>query len=342
MEDLLIPVGQFAEALSDVFGVATSAGLAAQVIAAQPDVDLTDIASLKPSQEVARENATLCMDRLLPELRRGFTKAKSFADMVGSLSESDVEDLTGQLGTEAGKQEFAETIRTFKEEADRSLAEVSETASTLAQFATLLGADLGDFQRIREEAVSKYGGQDGKLASLVQEMAAAAEARSKAVDDVATLAATLDIGVFAVVGTVVASPKVSLTKASLAVRPSSTHDQLNRALKAQADSDAAYTRQFEAAGRLQLQPAVLQWLSDTFVSLERARDGALDGLTAAWATTSGNFETLAESGQGVVDQELRANIRQRLVQAIGSAKELKTLAENLDARGPLPVVPESK
>ncbi|MFJ3914456.1 HBL/NHE enterotoxin family protein [Streptomyces vinaceus] len=337
MEDLLIPVGQFADALSDVCGVSTSVELAAQIVLAQPDVDLTDTTSLSPSMHLARENAASCLENLLPELRSTYTKAKSFAHMLGSLTESEVEELVSRLDTAEGKREFAEVIRVFKEEADTAQAKTAEISGHLSQFGTTLAEDLRNFRHIRDEAITKHEGTDGKLASLVQEMAATAEAKSRWVEDAAKLAAMFDAGVTGLLGVVDAGRGVSLFKASLAVTPSVTNDHLKRVLKAQADSDAEYTRQFGEAARIALQPAVLQWLSDTYSTLGRTGDGALASLVTVWGDTSNNLDAVGGSVQGVVSEERRAHIRKRLIQAIGSAKELKSMAEKLDFRGPLPL-----
>jgi len=96
---------------------------------------------------------------------------------------------------------------------------------------------------------------------------------------------------------------------------------------------------------LQTQCAALQILSDNFNSLGESNLKAADAVIAmvnAWHTIGNNFEGIAESVQGVVEEETKLIIKLRLKSAIKDVQSLKKFAEDCERYGILPIKTEEK
>ncbi|MFB7030907.1 MULTISPECIES: hypothetical protein [unclassified Streptomyces] len=340
MEEQLLPVDAFTDTLSDVFGAVTATDLACQVIAAQPGVELAGTANLGPTQELMRAYALHWTSEFRADLRNAFTWVKAFASRCAELTENEIDALLESLDASEGKQDFSQAIQRFMEEAGKGAAKTQEVGDRLTAFATGLDTDLYNFQTVRKDAVATHGDQDGKLTSLVQEMQARAHGRSELAEVAAAFAARSGTEVAALTETVTADATVRLVKARLTVT-SATDGSLGRVLKETADQDAEYTRLFEEATALAVQPAVLQWFADSYAALGRPRETVLAGLMSAWNTTADNFEAIGEAAKGSVDQEVKLSIKTLLVQASADGKKLKAVADKLDSRSASEVGPAS-
>lgn len=95
---------------------------------------------------------------------------------------------------------------------------------------------------------------------------------------------------------------------------------------------------------LQTQCAALQILSDNFNSLAESNlkaTAAVIAMMNAWYTIGNNFEGIAESVQGVVEEETKFIIKLRLKSAIKDVQSLKKFAEDCERHGILPIKTEA-
>ena len=210
-----------------------------------------------------------------------------------------------------------------------------------------LGEDLRNFMSIKQEADAKYLGQDGQLHMLQQDMISLDSRINSLNQVIPALAAIAAVGIIAIFISVLgmlANAPGGIYMLIAGIAATATGGGLvAQSVEEKKQAQRTYQETVIMFERLQTQCAALQILSDNFNSLGQSNLKAAAAVLAmvnAWHTIGNNFAGIAESVQGVVEEEMKLIIKLRLKSAIKDVQSLKKFAEDCERNGILPVVAE--
>ena len=346
-EHPIIPVEKTKTALSDNVGFAAAIQNYCTLVNMQPNVSLDGIQNIVPSQKLARENSAYWLNVLNPLVIKVYTQVKQFCNFYGSLTPADIEQIVDNIDTIAGKEDFLQLINTFKGDADKNQTKILDLSGNLSDFNGDLGEDLRNFMSIKQEADAKYLGQDGQLNMLQQDMIRLDSRINFLNQVIPALAAMAALGIImifiSVLGIVNYAPGgIYMLIAGIATTATGG-GLLAQSVEEKKQAQHTYQETVIVFERLQTQCAALQILSDNFNSLGQSNLKAAAAVLAmvnAWHTIGNNFAGIAESIQGVVEEEMKLIIKLRLKSAIKDVQSLKKFAEDCERNGILPVVAE--
>ncbi len=346
-EHPIIPVEKTKTALSDNVGFAAAIQNYCTLVNMQPNVSLDGIQNIVPSQKLARENSAYWLNVLNPLVIKVYTQVKQFCNFYGSLTPADIEQIVDNIDTIAGKEDFLQLINTFKGDADKNQTKILDLSGNLSDFNGDLGEDLRNFMSIKQEADAKYLGQDGQLNMLQQDMIRLDSRINFLNQVIPALAAMAALGIImifiSVLGMLTNAPGgIYMLIAGIATTATGG-GLLAQSVEEKKQAQHTYQETVIVFERLQTQCAALQILSDNFNSLGQSNLKAAAAVLAmvnAWHTIGNNFAGIAESIQGVVEEEMKLIIKLRLKSAIKDVQSLKNFAEDCERNGILPVVAE--
>ena len=346
-EHPIVPVEKTKTALSDNVGFAAAIQNYCTVVNMQPNVSLDGIQNIVPSQKLARENSTYWLNVLNPLVIKVYTQVKQFCNFYGSLTPADIEQIVDNIDTRAGKEDFLQLINTFKGDADKNQTKILDLSGNLSDFNGDLGEDLRNFMSIKQEADAKYLGQDGQLHMLQQDMISLDSRINSLNQVIPALAAIAAVGIIAIFISVLgmlANAPGGIYMLIAGIAATATGGGLvAQSVEEKKQAQRTYQETVIMFERLQTQCAALQILSDNFNSLGQSNLKAAAAVLAmvnAWHTIGNNFAGIAESVQGVVEEEMKLIIKLRLKSAIKDVQSLKKFAEDCERNGILPVVAE--
>ena len=349
-EHPIIPVEETKTAMSDNVGYAAAIQNYCTLVNTQPDVSLDGIQNIVPSQNLARENSAYWLDDLNPLVIKVYTQVKQFCNFYGSLTSADIEQIVNNIGTVAGgKEDFLQLMNAFKKDADKNQTKILNLSGNLSDFNADLGGDLRNFMSIKQEADAKYLGQDGKLNMLQQDMIDLENRINYLNQVIPAFAAMTGLGILTIlisVLAIIANAPGGIYMLIAGIATTATGGgMLGQAVEEKKQAQHTYQETVIEFEHLQTQCAALQILSDNFNSLGESNlkaAAAVMAMVNAWHTIGNNFEGIAESVQGVVEEETKLIIKLRLKSAIKDVQSLKKFAEDCERNGILPIKTEEK
>lgn len=348
-EHPIIPIEETKTAMSDNVGYAAAIQNYCTLVNTQPNVSLDGIQNILPSQELARENSAYWLDDLNPLVIKVYTQVKQFCNFYGSLTPADIEQIVNNIGTVAGKEDFLQLMNAFKKDADKNQTKILDLSGNLRDFNGDLDADLRNFMSIKREADAKYLGQDGKLNSLQKDMISL-ESRINYLNQVIpAFAAMTGLGILMILISGLAiltnAPGAIIMLIAGIATTATGGGLLGQAVEQKKEAQHTYQETVIEFEHLQTQCAALQILSDNFSSLGASNlkaAAAVMAMVNAWHTIGNNFEGIAESAQGVVEEPVKLIIKTKLMGALKDVQSLKKFAEDCERNGILPIITEEE
>jgi hypothetical protein len=345
-ENPLIPTQALIAGMSENLGHAATVQNYCQLVNAQIDIQLPDIASLASSQAAARANAGYWLDTLNPLIIRVYTQVKQFCNFYSAFTEAELEALVDDIGNKSGgTKTFIAVMNAFKSDTDTNWRAVNDTAQKLVVFSGELSTDLRNFLAIKEEADNKYMGSDKLLAQLQSDMISL-ERKVKLLNiAIGVLSAAAAVGVLMVViGTLFAPATAGkLATADIALVGGAA-TPIKKLIDNRNKDQGQYRDKAAEFDSLEKHCAVLQKLANDFESLATSNELAgiaVQQMVGAWQTMGENFAGITESVEAIgglpLDKNLAILIKKRLTSALEDVGDLKKFAEDCERNGILPV-----
>jgi hypothetical protein len=349
--DPIIPVEKTKAVMSENVGYAGAIQNYCTVINAQPNIQLDEIPSIIPSQQLARENADYWMESLNPQIINTYTQVKQFCNYYAAITDEDIEELVNNINEQNGKDNFIRLMNDFKAQSDKNGELANSVSSQLYNFDGRLDNDLSNFETIKKDADTLYTNENGKIAELESDMVlyqGIVDACNVGIAVYATITGigvlTISIGTFLLLtggGTasgifLIGGGLTSLITGSI---------ELDKLIHEQKEAQKKYQEIATELEHLQTECAVLQALSDNFTSLGQANRearSALQHMIIAWEMIGNNFAVLSNIAREVVDESTQILMKLKLKEALNDVQELKAFAETCELNGVLPVIPDAE